>query len=175
MDRGQHGHPDWSAVMQPHTQLTAMHTVYSDTFVSEPALMSSANWATVAHLLDWTHGSAFALHMHQWALAAYDPVASLPLFLPSCSVGSRWSLNRESGVFCWRQRATLLSCHWSGVRFTTKTPEQKGVETSLSSFVCSHWWQYQPTRWCQRVQCFLWAVWADQGLEADRCSSVPRL
>ncbi len=28
VDRGQHGHPDWSAAMQPHTQQTAMHCVF---------------------------------------------------------------------------------------------------------------------------------------------------
>uniref|UniRef100_A0A673HEL4 Caspase 10, apoptosis-related cysteine peptidase n=1 Tax=Sinocyclocheilus rhinocerous TaxID=307959 RepID=A0A673HEL4_9TELE len=29
VDRGQHGHPDWSAAMQPHTQQTVMHCVLS--------------------------------------------------------------------------------------------------------------------------------------------------
>jgi len=28
VDRGQHGHPDWSAAVQPHTQQTAMHCVF---------------------------------------------------------------------------------------------------------------------------------------------------
>lgn len=28
VDRGQHGHSDWSAAMQPHTQQTAIHCVF---------------------------------------------------------------------------------------------------------------------------------------------------
>ena len=45
--------PDRSVAMQPHTQRTAMH-LYSDTFLSEPTLASSAIWETVVCLLDRT-------------------------------------------------------------------------------------------------------------------------
>ena len=39
-------------------------------------------WATVALPLDWTIGPAFAPHVHQWALAAHDPVAGSPVLVP---------------------------------------------------------------------------------------------
>ena len=88
--------------------------------------------------------------------------------------GWRWSLNRESGVSCCRQRATLLSWCWSGVRSSTEAPELRRVETSLSSFVCSRRWRYQPARWCRTVQCSHWGLWADQGLKVDGCRRIQR-
>ena len=48
-------------------------TVYSDTFLSEPALTFSAIGATAACLSVGPHGPIFAPHMHQWALAIHDP------------------------------------------------------------------------------------------------------
>ena len=57
-------------------------TVYSDTFLSEPALISSAISVSVNHLLVRTTRASLAPHMQQWALATHDPVAGSPLFLP---------------------------------------------------------------------------------------------
>ena len=46
--------------------------------------------------------------------------------------------------------------------------------TSLSSFVCSQRWWYQPA--ADVAECSaLWAVWSDQGLEVDGFSSVDGL
>ena len=81
VDKGQRGHLDSSAAMQPHTQQTVMHCVFWHLSI-RTSLTSSDIWAIVARLLGRTRGPAFAPHVHQWTLAAHDPVAGSPLALP---------------------------------------------------------------------------------------------
>ena len=81
-------------------------TVYSDTFLSEPALTSSANWATVAHQLDWT---TWASLRSPWA--SVSPGRPWPchqfseIFLPWTTFDRYWPLqtrNTPQELQLWR-------------------------------------------------------------------------
>lgn len=102
---GQHGHPDWSAAMQPHMQQTAVYCAYS--FLSEPALTSSAIWARVICLLDQTTQTSLHsppccqlttvpfLHHFWYILTTADqehPTRAevWEIFWPSCPVITIW-------------------------------------------------------------------------------------
>ena len=80
----------------------------------------------------------------------------------------------ESWVFCWRQRVTLLSWHWSGVHSTLEVLKQRRVATSLrrALFALSNDGTIKPAR---RVKCSCWGVWSDQCLEVGGCSLIDGL
>lgn len=58
----------------------------TDTFLSWPALSFSAVWTTVTLLCD-PDRLAFAAHVHQWDMGAYDPDAGSLVVLPCTNFG----------------------------------------------------------------------------------------
>ena len=79
-------------------------TVYSDTFLSEPALTSSAIWATVARLLDRTTRASLRFPRASMSLG-HEPVASSPLFLLWTTFDRYWPLqtrNTPQELQLWR-------------------------------------------------------------------------
>lgn len=76
VDRGQHGHSDWSAAQAHTQQAVRMHSVH--TFDPEPAL----TFSTISEKEAYAIRLAFAPHTHRLTLGAHAPVASSPVVLP---------------------------------------------------------------------------------------------
>ena len=80
-DRSQHGNPDLSAAMQPHTQQAATHNVFWQLSIWI-SINSLAIWVTVVRLLDRTTRVSTRSPHASLSLFPNELVPALPLLLP---------------------------------------------------------------------------------------------